>query len=119
MGSINGPIEFLSDRVSDDKPPTEFGGGAGLIDVGPGAVGRAGFKATHLPSASESRGVMVRAVGAVKVSTDPVSGETVVADDPTGKAIDPLTGLGVEDEWNLSGSGGVKPVDVPPSTSTG
>jgi hypothetical protein len=103
--SVNGPIEFIADVESDRKGPTEFGGDAGLIVLGPNGE--------HVPTASERRGVLVRAVGAVKV--DALTGRTV--DDPAGLAVDPLTGLGVEDEWNLSGSGGVKPVDVPPPTS--
>ena len=114
--SVNGPIEFIRDRVSDRKGPTEFGGDAGLIVVGPGAVeGVGGFVATHELSASEQRGLMVRAVGAVR--TDALTG--AVVDDPAGMAVDPLTGLGVDDEWNLSGSAGVKPVDVPPPTEAG
>ena len=114
--SVNGPIEFVRDRVGGDKKgPTEFGGDAGLVQVG-GRISPGGnVSAFHEPSASERRGVLVRAVGAVKV--DPLVAGGVV-DDPAGQAVDPLTGLGVGDDWNLSGTSG-SPVDVPPATERG
>ena len=47
---MSGPIEFLSTpHTRDTKPPTQYGGEAGLIQPPP-----------HTPTPDEERGVIVR-----------------------------------------------------------
>lgn len=101
---VAGPIDFASDGPRDAKGPTEFGGRAGLIQrVEDGHVEM---------SATEKRGVLVRAEPAKVV--DELTG--LYEFDEAATAIDPVSGRGVDPEWNEDGSTGSAPVDAPPKT---
>lgn len=103
----DGPIVFASDVDMDKKGPTEFGGRAGLIQGGVSAG------EVHEVSASEARGILVRAEGA-RVP-DPLTG--LMKYDEGASAVDPKTGHIVDPVWNEDGSTGAAPVDVPPKTA--
>lgn len=79
-----GPIEFASAEPRDDKPPTEYGGMAGLIQDHPDVV----------LSGGDKRGLIVR--GRAVVTVDPVTGLVTV--DEAATAVDPVTGREVESD---------------------
>lgn len=101
-----GPIEFASAVPRDELGHTEFGGGPGLIQGGPedGQV-------VHEPTASEVRGMVVRAEAPWK--TDDVTG--MLTRDGEAVPYDRATGLDIDPVWVEDGQAG-KPVDAPPRT---
>lgn len=102
-----GPIEFASDGPRDRKGPTEYGGRAGLVQsVADGHVEL---------SASEARGVMVRAEPA-KVYGKNAEYPELYEFDGALDATDPVTGRTVDPKWNEDGSTGTTPVKSPPPT---
>jgi len=90
----------------DDKPDTEYGGAAGLIQVHEDHVGAL--------TGPEKRGMIVRAAAVEK--TDPLTGFLVP--DETANAVDPVSGLEVLPEYAEDGSRGVSPVKTPPPTES-
>lgn len=97
-----GPIEFASDPVVDDKGPTEFGGTAGLIQDA--------SRRDEL-TVSEKRGLIVR--GEAVMVEDVETG--LLSVDESALAVDPVSGLVVDDDANQDGAV-VRPVDAPPRT---
>lgn len=117
-----GPIEFIREPSRDDKGPTEYGGVAGLVqpEVVAGMPG-------HIPTASEVRGMLVRAQPASVETEQEIPGKdgvpivrVGVQVDPAGNPIDPATGrvlnmseLGVEDAGPGGGIEGPPPTEKP------
>lgn len=91
----NGPIEFLGEVFVDQKPDSEFGGAAGLIQ--PDDVGEAradGMKIGHELTPSEVAQVMARRAAVPLSSREAWTGES----DSGEEVWDPATGRMVRDE---------------------
>ena len=111
-----GPISFASDGPRDTKKPTEYGGSAGLVELGSGAGPNGVFKhAPDLLTPSEQRGILVRAQPAKKFGSKYPDQPDIYEYDPSGDAVDPVTGLPVDPAWNANGSAGGA-VKAPPPT---
>lgn len=93
----SGPIAFASDGPVDDKPPTEYGGMARLIQDHPDVV----------LTGADKRGILVRGEGVTV--PDPVTGLPKV--DESVAAVDPVTGREVDPAWNLDGKAQRSAVD--------
>jgi hypothetical protein len=109
------PIEFAGDRPRDLKGPTEYGGGAGLIEDG-SVVGADGTVYEHIMTGSEMRGVLVRGEAPViPTGNFQKDGVELVEFDEGADAVDPVTGRIVDPAWNEDGRT-ARGVESPPPT---
>lgn len=105
----SGPIEFLGAGESHEVPPTEFGGGDGLIqprktDLMPGAPEAEGG---HSIMSDDKQALSERIGVAARVAMQPLSPREQVtgeADTPD-EMFDPHTGVQLPPDWKVNGVG--------------